>query len=406
MTKRATAEIVLKELLDDHVRFKSINGRHDMGAGDSIQDCLDANGPGAHIRITDEYDLSVESLPVSVEHTGVEIRGSAGGAGGEATVYNSSGADFLHLNQSNNRNPGVTLRDMKIVQSAGGSAIHCQDSKHNYFENVHADGNRIGDDDLWYFGGAASDHANNTQRLVGCSAEEAGRDGFRFGNLTHHVAMYGCAALWNRRMGIYVEGPYSFSMLTGQLEDNGEAGLRARVADDIRVGGNTYVEGNARAGNLGDAEIVLVSTANAVINQAWANAKSGGTAHVVQLRNSGSGSVQNLHTDAGYDALVYTDSVDTELHRATHLVPEGVRHVEIGAGAQRVRDRGTIIGAGVGQGGSGEMDGVDLESVTGQFPFDEAVSNGERGAVGESARWLSAERAWQLSDGSATISPE
>lgn len=403
MSPSSNIDLVLESMLDTDVRFRSIGGRDDIGAGDSIQDRLDGRGAGAHIRITDEYDPSVESLPVRVEHPGIEIQGTAGGAGNEATIRNATGNDLFHLNQNNRRNPGVVLRDLKIVQTAGGSAINCTNSKFNYFENVHADANRVGSDDLWHFGTAADTYGNNTQILVGCSAEEAGRDGFQFGALAHHIAMFGCTALNCSRMGVYVNGPYSFKFIGGQLEDCGEPGLRARVADVVLLGGNTYLEGNARRGRFENADVAFLQTPNATVEQAWMNAKPDGTSHAVLFRDSPSGAVRNIQTDHGFDSLVWTNSADTELNRASHRTPPRVKMVQIGNVAQRVRDQGVIVGAGQSNGGNNDINGVDLAEVSGSFPLDVAVSDGTNAAWGVPARWDGTAQEWVPSDGSARV---
>lgn len=383
------------------------NGELVVGAGQSIQDVLDSNGKGAGVRIAPDYDVSVESLPIRVEHTGVQIRGTRRGPGqGNATVHNGTGKHLFHLNPNNERSPGITLSDMSIVQTSGGSGIRVQNSKFNLFENVDVDANRVGSDDAWHLGTATDSWANNSQVFVGCSAEQAGRDGFRFGNKTHHVAMFGCTALDCGRMGVYVEGPYSFTFLGGQVEDCEEPGVRARQADSVLVGGNTYVEGNATTANLDDADVAFVDTGNAVLDQAWMNPENGGTRFAVTFRGSAhGGAVRHLQTSPGYDSLVYTECDDTELNRATHDTGTGVEAASVGPGATRVRDRGTIVGAGAENGGNGDLSGVDLSAVAGRFPGDVAVSDGSNSAAGLTARWLASSGGWQPSDGGPVVRP-
>ena len=395
----------LDMIIEDDIWVRGINGRRDMGAGDSIQDCLDEHGEGTKIRVTDRYDPSVESLPVEVNDIGVVIEGNAGGSGVDATINNPTGQDFFHLNTDNKRNPGVAIRDLKIVQTGGGSGIRCSNSKFNLFDNVDVDANNIGGDDAFHFGEAADIFGNNTQIFIACSAEQAGRDGFQFGGLAHHIAMFGCTALGCGRMGVYANGPYSIKFIGGQLEDCREPGFRARQADVVLVGGNTYIEGNARRGSIGNCEIDIVNTPNAVVDQAWCNAEPNGTHAAVSFQNSPSGEVRNLQTDAGYDCLVRTDSEDTELNRSSHRIPPAVAMADIRPDACRVRDRGTIIGAGVNNGGHNNISGVNLAEVPGVHPHEEATSDGSTIPRGIPARWLGADKAWQPSDGSDLISP-
>lgn len=388
--------------------MKNRNGERIVGAGRSIQDVLDSSGKGTAVRIAPDYDVSVESLPIRVEHTGVRIRGTRRGPGaGNATVHNGTGKHLFHLNPGNERSPGITLGDLSIVQTNGGNGLRVEHSKFNLFENVDVDAERNGSAAAWHFGTATDSWANNSQLLVGCSAEQAGGDGFRFGNKTHHVAMFGCTALDCARMGVYVEGPYSFKFLGGQIEDCGEPGFRARQADSVLLGGNTYVEGNARRAQLDTADVAFVDTGNAVLDQAWMNPKRGGTRFAVAFRGACQrGAVRHLQTSPGYDSLVYTGCDDTELNRATHSVGPNVDLATVGAGAARVRDRGTIVGAGVDRGGNGDLSGVDLSAVSGRFPGDAAVSDGTNGTRGLSARWLAESGAWQPSDGGPVVRPD
>lgn len=380
-------------------------GEYVVGAGQSIQDALDDAGDGASVRITPDYDVSVESLPVHVDHVGVGIRGTRRGPGtASATVHNDTGEHLFHLNPGNERNPGTVLQDLSVVQTAGGNGVRVEDSKFNLFVNVDVDANRVGSDDAWHLGTATDSWANNSQVFVGCSAEQAGRDGFRFGNLTHHVAMFGCTALDCGRMGVYVEGPYSFKFLGGQVEDCEEPGFRARQADSVLVGGNTYVEGNAATAYLDDADVAFVDTGNAVLEQAWMNGESTGTAHAVTFRGtSHTGAVRHLQTDPGYDHLVYTECDDTELNRATHDLGPGVEMAAVAPGAARVRDRGAIVGAGSENGGGDDLNGVDLGTVIGQYPGDVAVSDGTTSTAGLTARWLASSDGWQPSDGGDVV---
>ena len=386
-----------------------VNGNSErvVGAGRSIQDVLDSSGEGTDVRIAPNYDVSVESLPIRVEHTGVRIRGTRRGPGeGNATVHNDTGRHLFHLNPGNERSPGITLRDLSILQTGGGNGVRVQNSKFNLFENVDVDANRVGSADAWHFGTATDSWANNSQVFVGCSAEQAGQDGFRFGNKTHHVAMFGCTALGCARMGVYVEGPYSFKFLGGQVEDCGEPGFRARQADSVLLGGNTYVEGNAKRARLDTADVAFVDTGNAVLDQAWMNPRSKGTRFAVTFRGAcHRGAVRHLQTSPGYDSLVYTECDDTELNRATHTTGPDVDLATVGESAARVRDRGTIVGAGVENGGNGDLSGVDLAAVTGRFPGDVAVSDGTNTTSGLSARWLAAADAWQPSDGGPVVRP-
>ena len=385
-----------------------VNGERVVGAGRSIQDVLDSNGEGTDVCIAPDYDVSVESLPIRVEHTGVRVRGARRGPGkANATVHNGNGEHLFHLNPGNERSPGITLSDLSIVQTGGGNGVRVQDSKFNLFENVHVDANRNGSDDAWHFGTATDSWANNSQVFVGCSAEQAGQDGFRFGNQTHHVAMFGCTALDCARMGVYVEGPYSFKFIGGQVEDCGEQGIRARQSDSVLVGGNTYVEGNARRARLDTADVAFVDTGNAVLDQAWMNPKKEGTRFAVTFRGACQrGAVRHLQTSPGYDSLVYTECDDTELNRATHTVGPGVGVAKVGDGAARIRDRGVIVGAGAENGGDGNLHGVDLSAVSGRFPGDVAVSDGTNTTRGLSARWLADAGGWQPSDGGPVVRPD
>lgn len=385
------------------------NAERVVGAGRSIQDALDSNGTGAGVRIAPDYDVSVESLPIRVERPGVRIRGTRRGPGKEnATIHNDTGKHLFHLNPGNERGPGIVLQDLSVLQTNGGNGVRVQHSKFNWFQNVDVDANRAGSDDAWHLGAATDSWANNSQVFVGCSAEQAGRDGFRFGNKTHHVAMFGCTALDCGRMGVYVEGPYSFKFLGGQIEDCGEPGFRARQADSVLLGGNTYIEGNARKANLDRADVAFVDTGNAVLDQAWMNPKKRGTKFAVAFRGAcQKGSVRHLQTSPGYDSLVYTECNDTELNRATHTVGSTATLATVGDSAARVRDRGTIVGAGADNGGNGDLSGVDLSRTEGRFPADVAVSDGTNATAGLTARWMASTGAWQPSDGGPVVrSPE
>ena len=385
----------------------SASGDEPVGAGESIEDALASVGPGGTVTITEGYDLSVEALPINVTTQGVTIQGGHKGEETEATITNATGSDLFTFNPSNQYNPGITIRDMNILQTAGGTAFRVQKSKFNYFENVHVDANGGAsgtDAPLWLFNDPDGTLTPNSQIFVNCSAEDAGQDGFEFGSMAHHVAMFGCTAINCGRMGVYVNGPYSFAFVGGQLEDCAEPGLRARQCDSVYVGGNTYVEGNATTAFLGNVELSFANSDNCVVEgPIWANSKTGGTAAVVRFDGVDNGSVRHIQTDSvdSYDDIVYiATSSDIDVHQSSHVRNGGAGVANVQPSAARVRDDGVIVGAGGNNGGNGDLRGVDTDTVTGQYSNDRIISDGTSSipAFAE-ARWDDATATWVSSSG-------
>lgn len=398
--------------LGDGASWNRINpptGVTHVRSGDSLVDAIVEGGEGSTYRLHSDYDVSVESLPVEVTVDGITITGSRSGAGREATVVNDTGRPFLRLDQGNKRAPGVRVQNLNIVQSSGGNGIQVHDSKFNLFAKVDVDMNGQGtgkDGDAWYFGNATDSFGNNTQILESCTAEQAGRYGFQFGNLCHHVKMFGCKASESGRVGVYVNGPCSFGFIGGQLEDNRGPGLRARVADSVLVGGNTYIEGNAIGSNpIADAEVAFDRSNNCwVQGPIWAN--SNGAKYVVEFKDTSAphtsgGRISGVRT-VGYDKLARIDGMaDVDLMGSTHVTSAPM--ADISPRTARVRNHGTVVGAGEDNGGNGDLGGVNLAEVDGQFSADEAMSDGTNTRHGLSARWLARKSAWQPSDGGPTI---
>lgn len=377
-----------------------------VNAGETVQAAIDDNGSGTTIAIADGYNPDDESFPILVDHAGITIRGGQGGPGTTATIRNTTGNHTFHLNPGNERNPGIALLDMNIVQTNGGNAVRNKNAKFGYFENVHADGNNNGSDDLWFFGSATDSWANNSQVFVQCSAEQAGRDGWQLGNICHHVAMFGCTALACGRFGVYMNGPYSGKFIGGQLEDCAEAGFRARQADCMYVGGGTYVEANAKTANFGDADLVFTDSDNCIVEgPMWANGKTGGSAAVVRFDGVVTGAVSGIQTDGDYADIAYiVNASDIDVHASTHLLGQGVGVAAVQPSAERVRDHGIIVGAGSNNGGNDGINGVDLGSVSGAHNRDRAIADGTTAnASGLTAVWLAGSGVWQPSDGGATI---
>jgi len=367
-------------------------------------------GENGRVLVTQSYDPSGassdgsgESFPIEVTQRGIAIEGD-----GMVDIVNDTGADTLHLNPGNERPPGITVRDLSITNTAGGRGVFVENSKFNYFENVHVDGDDAGSAAGWSFGTAASQPANNTQMLVYCTAEHAGGDGFHLGGATHHALLYGCTALYNARIGVYANGPYDVRLSNCQLEDNGAEGLKARVADQVTVT-NSYVESNVLDGPTSyDADIAFADSGGCGVDGAWFNGKDvdgeGGptTAAVAFVGDSPSGSVRRLSANGEYEAVVATESADTEIAAQSHDT-EASSTVRIEPDARRVRSNGTIVGAGTSQGGNGDRSGVDLGEVSGVGMGDVAVADGSAATAFVQARWTGTE--WQPSDGGGTIEP-
>lgn len=376
----------------------------DRGQFASIEDALRdvPAGESGRVLVTQSYDESAESFPVEVTQRGVAIEGD-----GLAEITNDTGRTTLHLNPGNERPPGITVRNLSIVNANGGRGVFVENSKFNYFENVHVDGEEAGSAAGWSFGTAASQPANNSQTLVYCSAEQCGGDGFHFGGATHHALLYGCVALYNGQIGVYANGPYDVRLSNCQIEDNGAEGLKARVADQVTAT-NCYVESNVLDGPTSyDADVAFVDSGGCSVDGAWFNGKDSGdeggptTAAVAFVGDSPSGSARRLSVNGEYEAVVATGSADTEIAVSSHdsEAPDDVR---VESGARRVRSNGTIVGASSEAGGNDDLSGVDLSEVTGTGPADVAVSDGSNATAFVQARWTGS--AWQPSDGSGTIS--
>lgn len=416
-TKRASfGGTVLASYLSDD--------RYVCEAHDTIEDAIDVlPDDGGDIRISPNY-ANTDEFPVTVDKNGLIVAG----LGGTVTIRNDSGNDTFRLHPENERPPGITFRDLTIVQTSGGTAFDVGYSKFNYYENVQAKGpgKETNDDGDGWNCSVSGDWGNNTQTFVHCSASKFGRDGFQFGSTTHHSVMYGCIALANGRFGVYGHNMKDVRLSHTQIEDNDSVGLRARSATDVTAS-DMYFEANAKNADTDDqtfrdTDVSFVKSVGCNVRDSWFNGRdyseddesiAGTWSAVVFDSTSHGGSVHGLTVNGEYRNLVTTMAADTDIHAASHyrelpndddaeyIVADTANVLD---SAARVRSDGTIIGAGDSNGGNNDLSGVDLSAVTGQYLGDEAVSDGSNTAsAGLSARWTG--DTWQPSDGSNTISP-
>lgn len=116
--------------------------RHVAGAERSKQDALEEGRTGAQIRIVPDYEPSVEPLPIRVDRTGVQIRGTRRGPAGRATVHDDTGEHLFHPD------PGIGAPGSRSATrtSAGraGAAPCASMSRSSLFADVDVDAERVG----------------------------------------------------------------------------------------------------------------------------------------------------------------------------------------------------------------------------------------------------------------------
>jgi hypothetical protein len=351
--------------------------------GDSIADAI-ANAPsdGGTIVITQDYDPSVETLPITVDKQ-LHISGTQAFSVDKIDFSGVSGSYAFQINTPNTAprsgvrfdNIGLKGAGFEIVQGVGARWSHC------VVEDAPDHGwHWIDDTNLKW-----------DPVCINCQADNAVNRGFNAAGKTHNLQLIACIATANGGYGLSTDNGVNVNVVGGNYQRNGQQNIMSQSRSFTVVG--AYLE----AGSVNDTDPARTGTTlsgdgNVMMNCYLQGAGGAGTSSntdTAVVLSANRCHVYNCHVqNYDYDFIqLFSGATDCDVHTNSHYFNDAT--IPVNDNGTRTRSNGVIGGAG--------LSGADLSTTTGQYVGDVALD----GSTNLTARWTGS--AWQPSDGSGTI---
>lgn len=333
---------------------------------DSLQSVLEEIARGDSVVITDGYDATNDSWPITID-TEIRIKSSPHN---RIQIPETAEAGFVLDLQGPNRPPGITLVNMYVDAQGVETAFKVQRARFCSFVGCIAEN--------------ASDHgysllnhdtAPNSNRFFYCDAHSNTGNGFFIDDGAHSTLFVGCRALSNGLRGLWSKNNYASSWVGGGLERNGDQGVYIEGSEVFSIK-NAYIEGNGRSTS---DQLLVTDAQSATIAESYLNGYDQPNTNGIRFSNSNNCSVRNLEYRNLNGLVVNDHSVNTELHRDSHYSLDDSPFLVADTGEQTRNE--------------GVLEPTDLSTVVGQYEGERAINDGTTGpfglAVWNGSLWIS-----------------
>ncbi len=341
-------------------------GTYIVRRGNSLQSVLNSTSRGDAVVVTDGYDATNDSWPVTID---TEVRIESNPHNRIAVPSEKQASFILDLNGSN-RPPGITLVNMYVDANGADSAFRVQNARFCNFvgclaENASECGYLVLD----------HDHPPNSNRFFYCDAHSNQGDGFFIDDRAHSTTFVGCRAVGNDGRGVWSQNNYASSWIGGGLERNGDQGAYIDGSEVFTLS-EAYIEGNAQ--NTSD-QVLFAKAQTATLAETYINGYDAPETNGVRFLESNNCSLRNIEYRDLSGLVVNDDSLNTDLHRDSHFSLDSTPFLVADTGEQ-TRNYGVL-------------EPTDLSEVTGRYEGERGINNGTTGpfglAIWNGSAWVS-----------------
>lgn len=333
---------------------------------DSLQSVLEGTVRGDGVVITDEYESTNDSWPVTID---TEIRLESNPHNRITVPHTSEAAFVLDLGGSN-RPPGITLMNVYVDANGSESAFRVQNARFCSFVGCVAENATKHGYFLFHH-----NVAPNSNRFFYCDAHVNEGTGFFVDNQAHSTTFVGCRAVGNGLRGVWSKNNYASSWIGGGLERNGDQGAYIDGGEVFTIQ-NAYIEGN---GEHTSDQLLVDSAQSFTLSESYLNGLDQPNTNGIRISSSNNCSIRNLEY-RNLNGLVVNDrSHNTDLHRDSHYSLDDSPFLVTDTGV-KTRNNG-VIGP------------TDVSTITGQYKGERAINDGTAGSFGlavwDGSAWVS-----------------
>lgn len=330
-------------------------GTYVVRARDSLQSVLGKTGRGDAVVITDGYEPSNDSWPITIDR---EIRVESNPHNRIVVPEGARASFILDLNGAN-RPPGITLVNIYVDANGAGSAFRVQNARFcNFLGCVAENASKYGYLVLDH------NHSPNSNRFFYCDAHSNGGSGFFIDDQAHSTTFVGCRAIDNGVRGLWSRNNYASSWIGGGIERNDDQGAYIEGSEAFTIQ-NAYIEGNAE--NTSD-QVFVTDAQTATIGESYINGYDAPETNGVRFSSSNNCSIRNIEYRELNGLVVNDASLNTELHRESHFSLDDSSFLVADTG-RKTRNNGVL-------------EPTDLSSITGRYEGERGINDGTSGPYG------------------------